>query len=98
MPGWAIENQAGIFVDVESAPAFSPALKSFEALHVEVNFPGQLARILNEDYHFTFAFKSSIINRSVRNQIPPPAFVINNNANGENLLAADGLSEFMTLG
>ena len=27
MPGWAIENQTGIYVDIESAPAFSPTLE-----------------------------------------------------------------------
>lgn len=77
---------------INQNPAFNPELKSFEALHLEVNFPGQLAWILNEDFHFTFAFKSSITNRSVRDQIAPPDFVINNNANGESLLAEDGLS------
>jgi len=27
MPGWTIQNKAGIFVDIESAPAFSPMLE-----------------------------------------------------------------------
>ncbi|HTR80849.1 MAG TPA: ATP-binding protein [Bacteroidota bacterium] len=27
MPGWAIQNQTGIFVDVESSPAFNPQLE-----------------------------------------------------------------------
>ena len=27
MPGWAIQNQTGIFVDIESAPAFNPQLE-----------------------------------------------------------------------
>lgn len=36
MPGWAIENQTGIFVDIKSAPAFSPALEG-KLLEVGVN-------------------------------------------------------------
>ena len=27
MPGWAMQNQTGIFVDIDSAPSFSPALE-----------------------------------------------------------------------
>ena len=80
---------------VNQNPAFNPALKPFEALHLDVNFPGQLARILNEDYHFTFVFKSGVTSRTIRQQIPKPDFIINNNANGESLLTADGLSEFI---
>lgn len=39
MPGWTIQNQAGIFVDVESAPAFSPLL---EGKFVEVGIKSLL--------------------------------------------------------
>ena len=80
-------------------PTFNQELKSFETLHTEMNFPGQLARVLNDDYHFSYVFKSSIINHSVRgkirSEIAPPDFIINNNANGEKLLSEDGLSEFI---
>ncbi len=80
---------------VNQNPAFNTALKPFEALHLDANFPGQLARILNEDYHFTYVFKSGVISRTIRQQIPKPDFIINNNASGESLLTADGLSEFI---
>ncbi|MGA7160422.1 MAG: ATP-binding protein [Bacteroidota bacterium] len=39
MPGWTIQNQAGIFVDIESAPAFSPLL---EGKFVEVGIKSLL--------------------------------------------------------
>jgi len=39
MPGWTIQNKAGIFVDIESAPAFSPA---FEGKFVDVGIKSLL--------------------------------------------------------
>jgi len=39
MPGWTIQNKAGIFVDIESAPAFSPML---EGKFVEVGIKSLL--------------------------------------------------------
>lgn len=80
---------------ISQDPVLNWALKAFESLHLEMNFPGQLAGILNEEYHFTFAFRNSLVNHAHRKQIPPPNFIINNNANGESLLATDGLSEFI---
>ena len=80
---------------VSQNPAFSPELKSFEDLHLTINFPGQLARLLNEDFHFTYIFKDNVIGDSGTNKIPPPHLLINNNANGEALLAGGELAEFV---
>jgi tetratricopeptide (TPR) repeat protein len=71
---------------VSQNPAFNPELKSFEDLHLTINFPGQLARLLNEDFHFTYIFKDDAIRVAGTNKIPLPHLVINNNANGEALL------------
>ena len=74
------------------------SLKSFETLHLHSpNFPGQLARRFQEDFHFTFAFEGNVAGRSARNQIPQPDFVINNSANGEFILSEGNLLELIEL-
>jgi tetratricopeptide (TPR) repeat protein len=78
---------------VSQNPMFTPELKSFEDLHLTVNFPGQLAHQLNDDFHFTYIFRDDAVRVAGTNKIPTPQLVINNNANGEALLAGGELAE-----
>lgn len=74
------------------------SLKSFETLHLECpNFPSQLARLLQEDFHFTFVFKGDAISPLARKQIPQPNFVINNCTNSVVVLSDGDLSGFIEL-
>jgi len=69
-------------------PVLDDSLKSFEVLHLSCpNFPGQLARYFQEDFHFTYVFVGDAARRSAHRQIPQPDLVINNHANGEIILA-----------
>jgi tetratricopeptide (TPR) repeat protein len=94
-PGSHRGNQRAKVLVVSPNPALSLELKSFEDLHLDVNFPGQIARILSKEYHFSFVFQSVVVNRHIRQQIPKPDFIINNNANGESLLTTDDLPEYI---
>ncbi len=68
------------------------SLTSFETLQVFCeNFPSQLAMYFHEDFHFTSIFGDVATRPSARKQIPRPDFVINNNANGENVLSGGNL-------
>jgi Tfp pilus assembly protein PilF len=77
-------------------PEIDDSLKSFEALH-RANFPGQLVDKLSEDFHFTYVFCGDATKSSVRKQIPPPDFVINNMANGELVQTGGNLSDLIAL-
>ena len=73
-------------------PCLGESLKSFETLHLECpNFPGQLARRLHADFHFTFVFEGDAASDLAREQIPQPDFVLNNCVNGEAILARGSL-------
>ncbi len=97
-PSYSTERRASQRAEVlvvSQNPALNATFKPFEALHLDFNFPGQLARILHEEFQFTYIFQSVVLNRAVRAQLPKPGLILNNHANGENLLAADGLSAFI---
>jgi Flp pilus assembly protein TadD len=81
---------------INGSPDIGSTLKSFEALHLD-NFPGQLAGHFPEDFHFTYIFAGEVARPSVRQQLPQPAFVINNNVNAEGVLSAGGLSGLIGL-
>lgn len=77
---------------VSRNPILDASLTSFETLHVHCpNFPGQLAGHFQEDFHFTYVFEGNATRPSARKQIPQPDFVINNCANGENVLSEGNL-------
>jgi tetratricopeptide (TPR) repeat protein len=79
-------------------PHLDASLKSFETLHLDCpNFPGQLAKRLHEDFHFTFVFEGDATGPSARKQIPQPDFVVNNNANGERVFSEGNLSGLVAL-
>jgi tetratricopeptide (TPR) repeat protein len=77
---------------INENPEIDDSLKSFETLlYCCSNFPGQLAGRFSDDFHFTYVFSGDANNRLARKQIPQPDFVINNNANGEDVLAGGNL-------
>jgi Flp pilus assembly protein TadD len=79
-------------------PNIDDSLKPFEALHLNcTNFPGQLAQLFHEDFHFAFVFAGDATNPPARKQIPQPDIVINNHANGELLLSTGGLPGLIRL-
>ena len=83
---------------ISQNPAVDDSLKSFETLHLLCsNFPGQLARHFQEDFHFTYVFVGDATSPSARNKIPQPDFVINNHANGELILSKGSFSELTGL-
>jgi Flp pilus assembly protein TadD/glutathione synthase/RimK-type ligase-like ATP-grasp enzyme len=91
-------NQAADALIISPDPPLDESMKSFEALHLErPNFPIQLARRLQRDFHFTFVFKGDAASDSARKQIPRPDFVINNCVNGEVILSHDSLPELIGL-
>lgn len=73
--------------------------KSFETLLLECqNFPGQLAGLLQNEYHFNFILEGAATRPGAREKIPQPDVIINNCANGELILSEDklpGLSALM---
>jgi tetratricopeptide (TPR) repeat protein len=82
------ETQKADILILSPDPCLDDELKSFEALHQECpNYPGQLARLLKDDFHLSFVFKGDAISPTTRAQIPQPDFVINNCANAEAILA-----------
>ena len=77
---------------VSQDPGLDGSLKSFEALHRDCpNFPGQLAARLAEQFHFSFLFARDAASPVARRQLPPPHVVINNCANGEQVLSGGHL-------
>jgi glutathione synthase/RimK-type ligase-like ATP-grasp enzyme/Tfp pilus assembly protein PilF len=81
---------------INQNPNIDASLTSFQALQ-RPNFPGQLVDHLNEDFHFTYVFCGDVTKSSVRKQISPPGFVINNIANGELVLTGGNLSDLIAL-
>jgi len=65
MPGWAIQNQTGIFVDIESAPAFNPQL---EGKFVEVGIRSLLIVPLRTSAEVIGAIGFGSSKRSAYNQ------------------------------
>jgi Tfp pilus assembly protein PilF len=81
---------------INQNPNIDASLTSFQAL-LRPNFPGQLVDQLCEDFHFTYVFCGDATKSSVRKQIPPLGFVINNVANGELVLTGGNLSDLNAL-
>lgn len=80
-------QQADILI-IHPDPCLDDEMKSFAGLHEECpNYPGQLARLLHDQFHFSFVFKGDFISPETRERIPTPDFVINNCVNAEQLLA-----------
>ncbi|HEX5397693.1 MAG TPA: tetratricopeptide repeat protein [Verrucomicrobiae bacterium] len=91
------KQRADILV-VSHNPDLDGSLKSFDNLHRHCsNYPGQLADVFHEDFHFTFVFEGIATRPSSRDKIPQPDFLINNCANGDLLLARDSLLELTDL-
>lgn len=91
-------SQKGDALILDQNPELDDSLKSFELLHLYCkNFPGQLARHLQDDFHFTYVFVGDAARLSARTQIPPPDFVINNNVNGEVILGGENLTALSAL-
>jgi Flp pilus assembly protein TadD len=78
-------------------PVIDSTLKSFEALLLGINFPGQLSGLLNEDFHFIYVFERDAVKPVTRKQIPQPDLLINNDVNGEDILLQDKLTELVQL-
>ena len=79
-----LPSQNGDALIISPDPILNDSLKSFDDLHREcINFPGQLSRVLHEDFHFSFVFSGDAGDPSVRSKIPQPDFVINNCVNLE---------------
>lgn len=79
-------------------PDREDSFKSFETMlrHCE-NYPGQLAKHLVDRFHFTYAFVAGAGDPAARLQIPQPDLVINNDVNGELILARKNLPELAKL-
>ena len=86
-------TQKGDILIISHNPKLDDTLRSFEDLHFDCfNYPGQLAGIFKDDFHFTFVFERNAIQPSTRKQIPQPDLVINNIANGQLILLGGNLS------
>ena len=88
-------QQADVLV-INQNPSIDDSLTSFQALQ-RPNFPGQLADHLGEDFHFTYVFCGDVARCAARKQIPQPAFVINNVANGELVISGGNLADLTAL-
>ncbi len=74
-------------------PSLDDSLKPFAALHLAApNFPSQLVRLLQDDFHFTSVFLGEALNRLTRGRIPQPDLVINNCTNAESIAAEGSLA------
>jgi Flp pilus assembly protein TadD len=74
------------------------SLAPIEDMHARFgNYPHQLAISLAADFHFNFVFKSDAMRPGVREKIPKPDVIINNNVNAETLLAEGGVLELAGL-
>jgi tetratricopeptide (TPR) repeat protein len=79
-------------------PDLEASLNSFETLHFySSNFPGQLVRQMNEDFHFTSVFVGDATRPEARKQIPQPDLVINNHTNGELIISEGNLAGLIEL-
>lgn len=79
-------------------PTIDGLFQSFENLHVQCsNFPGQLANVFQDEFHFSYVFESDAMRLSARKQISQPGLVINNCANGELVLSEGKLSGLTAL-
>ena len=100
-PAFIAERRATQKADIliiSHNPVFDGSQMSFEALHRHCyNYPGQLAALCQEDFHFSFVFEGNAMRPSARRQIPRPDLVINNCANGELLLSQGNLSGLVEL-
>lgn len=75
-------GQKGEVLVVSSTPYIDDSFQSFDNLHFDCpNFPGQLASVFQDEFHFTFVFDGMATRPSARRQIPQPDAVINNCAN-----------------
>ena len=90
-------QKADILV-ISHNPELDGSLKPFDMLHRHCsNYPGQLARVFPDDFHFTFAVEGVATRSSARNKIPQPDIVINNCSNGDVILGRGNLSELVEL-
>lgn len=90
-------QKAGILI-VNHNPDLNGAFKSYDQLHLHCsNFPGQLARLFPDEFHFTFVFEGVASREAARQRIPPPSLVLNNCANGELILANSNLPDLKAL-
>ncbi len=100
-PVFIAERRAAQKADVliiSHNPVIDGSFKSFETLHRNCsNFPGQLAGIFQDDFHFTFVSEDNAMRPSARKRIPQPDCVINNCANGELVLSEGKLSGLTAL-
>ncbi|TCJ17116.1 hypothetical protein EZJ19_03980 [Parasulfuritortus cantonensis] len=62
-------------------------IDSERALHFGGNFPGQLSTHLAAEYRFMSVFAEEAAGRAAREQLPPPALILNNIAGAEAMAA-----------
>lgn len=67
-------------------------LASDRKLHFNGNYPAQILQVLDEEFHFSSIFAEFPGSRAAVTKLPKPDLIINNLANGEQLLA-DGTLE-----
>jgi Flp pilus assembly protein TadD len=67
-------------------------IKSDRLLHFNGNYPSQIAHALADEFHFSSVFAEFMENRAAVENLPAPDLIINNLANGEQLLADGTLS------
>jgi tetratricopeptide (TPR) repeat protein len=73
---------------VSHNPSKERLFKSFETVHLDcMNFPGQLAELFQNDYHFNYVLEGVVARPAAREKIPQPDVIINNCANGELVLS-----------
>ena len=92
------ESQKADVLVISHNPVIDETLKSFENLQFDCpNYPNQLARAFQKEFHFSFVFEGDAARRSARQKIPRPDLVINNCANGELLLSRGFLPDLVAL-
>jgi len=91
-------SQKAELLIINQNPGSNETFKPFEFLHLNCgNYPGQLYRRFQDQFHFTYIFEEAAIATANRARIPQPDFVLNNCANGELLLTEGNLAPLSDL-
>jgi Tfp pilus assembly protein PilF len=91
-------SQKADILIISHNPTKEELFRSFEILHWNCpNFPGQIARLFQDDFHFTFAIEGIAAKPSAHKQIPRPDLVLNNCTNADVLLSLVKLPDLIAL-
>ncbi|HEX4343099.1 MAG TPA: tetratricopeptide repeat protein [Verrucomicrobiae bacterium] len=86
------ETQKGDVLIMMHDPHLEGVWETFEKLHFLCgNFPGQVSKRLQDDFHFNYVFVGNAARPSARPHISQPDFVINNVVNGQEIITEGSL-------